>query len=115
MNDQARRLLSNALLSIAAEQLSKAVSHVRDTDKKALIDIFEASQHELAPAIAKLLRESLNVRMPQSVSAKSGSATKPRVEAKAEGGFGLKHVVVALTLSAIGGAMLLLTTRYSFI
>jgi activator of HSP90 ATPase len=100
------RLLALALLSIGTDQLSKAIGHVRETDKKALIAIIEASQHELSPAIARSLRESSNARSPQSASAKPVSATKPRAETKASGGFGLKHVVVALTFSAIAGALL---------
>jgi hypothetical protein len=94
-----------AFQSIAKEDLSKVIQHVQDKDKKALVAALEASQDDACSGIAQSLRASMSSQSPATASdSKRPSKVAPQdVSRKTAGGFGIKHVIVALTLSAIGG------------
>jgi hypothetical protein len=99
------RLLALALLSIGPESVSAVFPHIQD--KNALIAAVEATKHDRASAVVQSLREFVSAQLPQSakVSSKPIAAADRIVSEKptASGGFGVKHVIVALTISAIGG------------
>lgn len=99
------RLLALALLSIGPESVSAVFPHIQD--KNALIAAVEATKHDRASAVVQSLREFVSAQLPQSakVSSKPIAAADRIVseKPKASGGFGVKHVIVALTISAIGG------------
>jgi hypothetical protein len=97
-----------ALLSIGTDHSSAVIAHVRDNRKQALADSVDAIQHELSSTIARAVRDSMSSRSPQSAktSTKSGTSQGSSETHKASGGLGFKHVVVALTLSAIGGTLI---------
>lgn len=94
-----------AMLSIGTDHSSAVIALVRDNRKQALAESIDAIQHELASTISRSVRDSMSSRSPQSgnSSAKSGSSQGSSETHKASGGLGFRHVVVALTLSAIGG------------
>jgi hypothetical protein len=101
------RLLALALLSIGPESVSAVFPHIQD--KNALIAAVEATKHDRASAVVQSLREFVSAQLPQSakVSSKPIAAAdrivSEKPKASASGGFGVKHVIVALTISAIGG------------
>ncbi len=99
------RLLAMALLSIGPESAPAVFPHIQD--KNALIAAVEATKHDRASVVVQSLREFVSAQVPQSakVSSKHVAAADRVVseKPKASGGFGVKHVIVALTISAIGG------------
>jgi hypothetical protein len=94
-----------AFQSIAKEDFPKVSAHVQGKDKKALLAALEASQDDASSGIAQSLRASMSSQPSATVTdSKRPSKVAPQdVSRKAAGGFGIKHVIVALTLSAIGG------------
>jgi hypothetical protein len=99
------RLLAMAILSIGSENVPSVIAHVQD--KNALIAAVEATKHDLASSVSQSLRESLSKHSSSSAktSVKSTPGASNRDLPKASGGFGIKHVIVALTISAIGGEL----------
>jgi hypothetical protein len=98
------RLLAMAVLSVGSEHLPAVIVHVHD--KNALISAVEATKHDLSSSIAQSLRDSLSKQSSQSAKAlaKHAAASGPRaLPQSSSSSLGFKHVIVALTVSAIAG------------
>lgn len=99
------RLLAMAVLSIGSEHVPAVSDHVHD--KNALISAVEATKHDLASSVAQSLRESVSKASSQSAKgpAKHEAARHHRaaLPQSTSSSIGIKHVIVALTVSAIAG------------
>jgi hypothetical protein len=97
------RLLAIAILSIGSENVPAVIAHVQD--KNALIAAVEATKHDLSASVVQTLRESVSKHLSQNakIPAKPAPGAGSRDVPKVSGGLGIKHVIMALTISAIGG------------
>jgi hypothetical protein len=99
------RLLAMAVLSIGSEHLPAVSDHVHD--KHALISAVEATKHDLAASVAQSLRESLSKQTSQNAKGPSKQEASQHHRAalpqSTSSSIGIKHVIAALTVSAIAG------------
>jgi hypothetical protein len=104
------RLLAMAVLSVGTDHLPAINPHVKD--KNALIAAVEAINHHLRDSVVQSLRDIMHKDSAHGHKNSNAAATHARASNGAPsksaggGGFGMKHVILALAVSGIGGKLL---------
>ena len=107
------RLLAMAVISIGTEHLPAVKPHVQD--KNALIAAVSVIDHHQQASVVQSLREIVhNTAHSENKTTATSVRTGTNVASQSAGGFGIKHVILALTVSAIGGKLTRLRHRILF-
>ena len=107
------RLLAMAVISIGTEHLPAVKPHVQD--KNALIAAVSVIDHHQQASVVQSLREIVhNTAHSEKKTNATSARTGSNVASQSTGGFGIKHVILALTVSAIGGKLTRLRQRILF-